>query len=49
MLVTLEVLLDCAPNLQLVEGQRLEHSNDLILDRLEAVRLDLGPASSYPG
>jgi len=41
--ITLEALLDCAPDMQLVADQELEFKNDLRLDGLERLALDLGP------
>jgi cytochrome P450 len=41
--ITLEALLDCAPDMQLVADQQLEFKNDLRLDGLERLALDLGP------
>lgn len=41
--ITLETLLDCAPDMRLVEGQQLEFKHDLRLDGLERLELDLGP------
>jgi cytochrome P450 len=45
--VTLEALLDLAPDLRFAEDQELEHRPHLFLDALVALRLDLGalPAS----
>jgi cytochrome P450 len=41
--VTLETLLDLAPEVRLVEDQEFRHGEDIALDRLEALHLDLGP------
>jgi cytochrome P450 len=42
MRVTLETLLDCAPDVRLVEGQALEYKQDIRIDGLRALQLDLG-------
>jgi cytochrome P450 len=41
--LTLDTLLDCAPDVTLVEDQQYEYKNDLRLDGLERLYLDLGP------
>jgi cytochrome P450 len=41
--VTLETLLDCAPQVRLIEDEPLEFKHDLRLDGLEHLPLDLGP------
>jgi cytochrome P450 len=46
MLVTLETLLDLAPDVRLAEDQEFRHGEDIALDRLEALHLDLGPVPS---
>jgi cytochrome P450 len=42
MRVTLETLLECAPDVRLVEGQALEYKQDIRIDGLRALQLDLG-------
>lgn len=41
--LTLETLLDCAPDMQLVKDQQLRFKHDLRLDGLQNLELDLGP------
>jgi cytochrome P450 len=43
MKVTLETLLDLAPDMKLVEGREIEHKTDLRLDGMKAMYVDLGP------
>jgi cytochrome P450 len=46
--ITLEALLDCAPDVRLIEGQQLEFKQDARVDGLEYLHLDLGPYPSGP-
>jgi cytochrome P450 len=46
--ITLEALLDCAPDVRLVEGQQLEFKQDARVDGLEYLHLDLGPHPTRP-
>ncbi len=46
MSVTLETLLDLAPDIQLVEGQELKYKENIVLDAIEALQVDLGPVPS---
>jgi cytochrome P450 len=43
MRTTLEALLDLAPDVRLVEGQRYEYRPDIRIDAMLALELDLGP------
>jgi cytochrome P450 len=45
MKVTLETLMDLAPDLQLVADQKIEYVEHLILDGMHGLWVDLGPAS----
>jgi hypothetical protein len=46
MKVTLEALLDLAPDVRLVEDQRIEHMPDMRVDMMKELRLDLGQVPS---
>jgi cytochrome P450 len=46
MKVTLEALLDLAPDVRLVEGQEIEHFPDMRVDMMKALHIDLGQVPS---
>ncbi len=46
MRVTLETLLDLAPEMRLAEGQQIEYVPHMILDGMMGLQLDLGPVPS---